>query len=573
MTGVAHGVTHSYDESCGIIQPLEPCRSVLLQASSITKAFAGVRALRGVSFELRAGEVHALIGENGAGKSTLIKIITGAETADSGELEVSGSSVRHMDPATSRALGIAAIYQQPSLFPDLTVAENIALALERRSVLDADRLARPHDPRSRALAPRQRLHRSAAARRVAEHARAAARRDRQGDRRRRQDRDHGRADRRADGTGGPEPVRGHPRACATRASASSTFRTGWRKSSPSRTGSPCSGTVKPSRRWRDRRRVPARADPDDGRPGADNSLPQARRSIGEVALELRGVSNDARRRARRVADGAAGGDPRPRRARRLGPHATRRNACSASRRLTPARSSSTERPCASRRRRTPSTLGIAYVPEDRRRHGVVLEMSVAENASLASLPRLSRHGWLDRAAEERSAARSRRPTADQDRVGARGGRHAVGRQSAEGRRSPAGSSTAPSVLILDEPTQGVDVGSKAEIHGLMQDAGRAGSRHHHDFFRAAGNSRDERSHRRDARRDRAAACSAGRRRRRRTCSRWRRAADDATSAADIAGKSPSRSPAPRSRSSSSSSARRSSRGRTPRTSSSRTSPS
>ena len=105
---------------------------VLLQASSITKAFAGVQALRGVSFDLRAGEVHALIGENGAGKSTLIKIITGAETADSGALEVCQSPVRHMDPATSRALGIAAIYQQPSLFPDLTVAENIALALERQ---------------------------------------------------------------------------------------------------------------------------------------------------------------------------------------------------------------------------------------------------------------------------------------------------------------------------------------------------------------------------------------------------------------------------------------------------------
>ncbi len=103
---------------------------MLLSAAAITKSFAGVRALRGVSFDVRPGEVHALVGENGAGKSTLIKIITGAETPDSGEIIVHGQPVTAMDPGLSRALGIAAIYQQPSLFPDLTVAENIAMALE-----------------------------------------------------------------------------------------------------------------------------------------------------------------------------------------------------------------------------------------------------------------------------------------------------------------------------------------------------------------------------------------------------------------------------------------------------------
>ncbi len=104
--------------------------SSLLVADSITKNFAGVRALKGASLELLKGEVHALIGENGAGKSTLTKIITGAISADSGTLEVSGQVVSHNSPSIARALGIAAIYQQPSLFPHLTVAENIALALE-----------------------------------------------------------------------------------------------------------------------------------------------------------------------------------------------------------------------------------------------------------------------------------------------------------------------------------------------------------------------------------------------------------------------------------------------------------
>src|SRR5947207_1521407 len=81
----------------------------LLQASAITKSFAGVHALKGVTFELRASEVHAIVGENGAGKSTLIKIMTGAETADSGTLTVGGRVVPHMDPASARALGIAAV--------------------------------------------------------------------------------------------------------------------------------------------------------------------------------------------------------------------------------------------------------------------------------------------------------------------------------------------------------------------------------------------------------------------------------------------------------------------------------
>src|SRR5262245_32032601 len=102
----------------------------LLEADAIAKSFAGVRALKGVSFTLAAGEVHALVGENGAGKSTLIKIVTGAETPDAGTLTVAGRAVPRMDPALAKSLGIRAIYQQPSLFPHLSVAENIALALE-----------------------------------------------------------------------------------------------------------------------------------------------------------------------------------------------------------------------------------------------------------------------------------------------------------------------------------------------------------------------------------------------------------------------------------------------------------
>src|SRR3972149_9163469 len=103
----------------------------LLQLNCVTKSFGAVRALKGVSFSLRAGEVHALLGENGAGKSTLIKVITGAHQPDGGTIEIRGQAAHRLNPASARALGIAAIYQQPALFPDLSVAENIALGLDK----------------------------------------------------------------------------------------------------------------------------------------------------------------------------------------------------------------------------------------------------------------------------------------------------------------------------------------------------------------------------------------------------------------------------------------------------------
>jgi rhamnose transport system ATP-binding protein len=102
----------------------------LLQLNAITKSFDAVRALKGVSFSLNAGEVHALLGENGAGKSTLIKVITGAHQPNTGTIAINGTTVEKLTPASAHKLGIAAIYQQPALFPDLSAAENIALGLE-----------------------------------------------------------------------------------------------------------------------------------------------------------------------------------------------------------------------------------------------------------------------------------------------------------------------------------------------------------------------------------------------------------------------------------------------------------
>ena len=99
--------------------------NILLRLHKITKKFPGVIAVNNVDFELKEGEVHGIIGENGAGKSTLIKIITGVYQPDSGEIFLNNSSVKFHNPVVAREHGIAAIYQEPVIFPDLNVTENL----------------------------------------------------------------------------------------------------------------------------------------------------------------------------------------------------------------------------------------------------------------------------------------------------------------------------------------------------------------------------------------------------------------------------------------------------------------
>jgi ribose transport system ATP-binding protein len=103
----------------------------LLAMKGIRKAFPGVVAVSSASFELQPGEIHALVGENGAGKSTLIKILTGAHRADAGEIVLFGSEVVFTSPLAARRAGIAAIYQEFTLVPTLTVAANLFLGRER----------------------------------------------------------------------------------------------------------------------------------------------------------------------------------------------------------------------------------------------------------------------------------------------------------------------------------------------------------------------------------------------------------------------------------------------------------
>lgn len=97
----------------------------VLELKGITKIFPGVKALNNVQFQLKPGEVHALMGENGAGKSTFIKVITGVHKAEEGEMYLFGEKVDFKGPKDAQAAGIAAVYQHPTSYPDLTVTENI----------------------------------------------------------------------------------------------------------------------------------------------------------------------------------------------------------------------------------------------------------------------------------------------------------------------------------------------------------------------------------------------------------------------------------------------------------------
>jgi ribose transport system ATP-binding protein len=105
---------------------------IALRLTDVRKSFGAVRALKGVTLEVRAGEVHALLGENGAGKSTLMAVAAGSLTPDQGTVEIAGATLRHASPGAAQALGLGVVYQHPALAEDLTVIENMLLSMPRK---------------------------------------------------------------------------------------------------------------------------------------------------------------------------------------------------------------------------------------------------------------------------------------------------------------------------------------------------------------------------------------------------------------------------------------------------------
>jgi len=445
---------------------------VILRATDVYKSYEGVHALRGVSFELHAGEVHGLIGENGAGKSTLIKIITGAVQPDTGEVEFEGETIRNNSPAYSKQIGIAAIYQQPALFPDLTVAENISIGLERagawRKINWKQRRQRAKelleqvgshiDPEAevRSLSmPEQQL--VEIARALGAKARAL--------------------------------IMDEPTASLAEAETQNLYRviSNLRNSGV--------GIIYISHRLEELSKLADRVTVlRDGSyvgtrdmSGVDRSelirlmvgrelsavFPKVTVVQGSIVLELRGVScrengvtdvNLSIRAGEIVGLSGLVGAGRTELARTIFG-------------LEPADSGEIRLKGKNANIHQPSqaiALGIAYVPEDRRHHGVVLEMPIDSNITLASLNKLSTGVSFDFNKERRIAAEYvRRFAIKTPSIFA-----PVTTLSGGNQQKVALSrwlETKPAVLILDEPTQGIDVGAKAEIHTLMSELAAQGT--------------------------------------------------------------------------------------------------
>jgi rhamnose transport system ATP-binding protein len=444
--------------------------ATLLKLTSISKSFGGVRALDNVSLELNSAEVLALVGENGAGKSTLIKIITGAVQADSGLIQISGQTVEGNNPAASRALGVAAIYQQPALFPDLTVAENIGLRLESSAGL------RIINWKKRREVSRQLLERIGAQISPISYVRDLTMPQQQ-------------LVEIASALGGNARILilDEPTSSLTEREVDNLFRVirqlrqagvgmiyiSHRMDELSKVADRV--TVLRDGKCVGTRKMNEVTTPDLIRLMVGRELssvfPKTPVEPKEVVLKIQnlGCSESGVKginlqvRAGEIV-GLAGlvGAGRSELARILFG-------------LTPADSGQIilrDKPVRIASPAYAVRLGIAYVPEDRRRYGVILEMPVTANTTLAILRQISYGGLLDFAKEREIAQQfvtrlaTKTPSLDAPLGQLSGGNQqkvALARWLA----------TEPAVIILDEPTQGVDVGAKAEIHRLMSElAGR-----------------------------------------------------------------------------------------------------
>jgi rhamnose transport system ATP-binding protein len=430
----------------------------------IFKAFDGVHALQDASFELRRGEVHALLGENGAGKSTLVKIMTGVHQPDTGEIRLDGTAVSFRNPLDARRRGIAAMYQEPSIFPDLSIAENIFAGSSpvkrpfgnidwHRMIAEADRLLKPLGM-SRSSGTKARGL-SIADQQLVEMARALS-------------------------VNAGVLIMDEPTSSLTQHEITRLF------SIVRQLREKGAGIVFISHRLeevlaladrvtilRDGRYVGTRpakdASADElirmmvGRP-LDALFPKAKVQMGEVCLKVEGlgregafrdVSFDLRQGEILGLAGLVG--------------ARRTDVARAIFGIAPADRGQMRidgRIATIGSPREAMSLGLAYVPSDRQHHGLVLPMSVAANIILPILREFKRFGLIDNAAERRRSCDS----ADRLEVKAAGVWQAVRELSGGNQQKVVLAKwlgTRPRILILHEPTRGIDVATKAAVYRLM----------------------------------------------------------------------------------------------------------
>jgi rhamnose transport system ATP-binding protein len=442
----------------------------LLEVRGVTKSFGAVAAVDGVSFSLYAGEAHALVGENGAGKSTVVKILGGVHRPDRGSLLVEGREAGFGSPAEARAAGIAVIYQEPMLFPDLSVAENIVLGrpprgrlgmIDRRAAhAEAERLFTRLGVRLDPARPAHGL--SIADQQIVEIAKAL-------------------------GSDARVLIMDEPTAALSVVEVRRLFavaRTLREQGAAilfiSHRFEEITELCRRVTILRDGRHVST--DPigeltvDEmvrrmvGR-DLDALFPKQDLTPGETVLEVEGLSRAGAFRdisfsvrageivafaglvgsgRSEVVQAVFGVDERDTgvvrlRGRDLKPHS----------------------PSAA------MAAGMALVPEDRRHQGLLMDLSIERNVTLPRARALSRLGFLSGAGERREALRWT------ERLRARYGRlgDAVATLSGGNQQKVVLAkwlATAPQVLIVDEPTRGIDVGTKAEVHRLMSELAAAG---------------------------------------------------------------------------------------------------
>jgi len=434
----------------------------------VAKAFSGIQALGGVSFDLRRGEIHALVGENGAGKSTLIKIVAGAYMPDSGGIEVDGVTYEALSPEEAARLGVRVVYQDFNLVLELSVAENIFLgaqpigrfglldttARRRRTAALLERLGAQLDP------DRLVKHLTIGEQQIVEIAKALA------------------TDARILIMDEPSAVlpshdmeRLYGVIRALRAEGTSIIYISHRLDEIFRIADRV--TV-----LKDGRSVMTTPVAETSRAALVNSMvgrqlteqyPAPDAQLGETLLEVRDLCVDgcvydvsfSVRSGEIVGLAGLGGSGRTTVARalvglaridagevRVGGQPAPRNPAHGAR------------------------LGVALIPEDRKAHGLVLSHSVRFNVTLPNLMRLLRWGWLllrrrEAALVESAVQRLQiRPPAPETAVENLSGGNQQKVVLAKWLASR------PRLIVLDEPTRGVDVGAKAEIYLRMRELTR-----------------------------------------------------------------------------------------------------
>jgi len=442
---------------------------VLLKLSDISKSFPGVRALSDVQLEVRKGEVHALLGENGAGKSTLIKIISGVHKPDKGEVRLDGKLVSFNSPRDAQANGIATIYQELILYPELTVAENIFIGHAPRRSLGPLHWVNWREMNDRAAEILQSLNihdldvrRKVGSLNIGNRQRVEIAK--------------------ALSINARILIMDEPTAALTEADVSKLFDIvrllrqrgvsiiyiSHRLNEVFELADRV--TVLRDGQYIDTQAVSATTERElvtkmVGRT-IDNLFPKLPPKIGEPVLQVRdlvhlpftrGVSFEVRAGEIVGLSGLVGSG--------------RSELAQVIFGIMPAQSGDIFVSGKKVRIQDPAqaiNLGIAYVPEDRGTQGLVKQMVIRENVSLAVLQSLANSGFIRRGSERSLAERA----IEQLSIRAYSPEQIVGKLSGGNQQKVVVSkwlASKPRLLIMDEPTRGVDVGAKSEIHRLMSE--------------------------------------------------------------------------------------------------------